>query len=54
MGKVRIVPILINKLDTENVPLRNKVIQALVNLLGERTLEILDRGQRDKFKHYFF
>ncbi len=52
MGKVRIVPILINKLNTDNLPLRNKVIQALVNLLGHRTLELLDDDQKEKFKHY--
>ena len=52
MGKVRIVPVLINKLDTDNLPLRNKVIQALVNLLGYRTLELLDDDQRERFKHY--
>jgi len=52
MGKVRIVPILINKLNTDNLPLRNKVIQGLVNLLGHRTLELLDDDQRERFKHY--
>ncbi len=52
MGKVRIVPTLLHKLDTANIGLRNKIIQALVMLLGDKTLAILDENQRDKFKNY--
>ncbi len=52
MGKIRVVPVLLNKLATNNIPLRNKVIQALVNLMGKRTLEILDKSQREKFESY--
>jgi len=52
MGEIKIVPMLINKLNTDNLPLRNKVIQALVNLLGHRTLELLDDDQIERFKHY--
>ncbi len=52
MGKIRLVPSLLNKLDTDNIPLRNKIIQALVTLLGSRTLELLTEEQRNKFEGY--
>ncbi len=52
MGKIRLVPSLLNKLDTDNIPLRNKIIQALVTLLGSRTLEVLNEKQRNKFEEY--
>ena len=52
MGKVRVVPVLLNKLDTDNIPLRNKVIQALMNLLGKRILEILNKSQKERFEVY--
>ncbi len=52
MGKVRMVPSLLNKLETDNIPLRNKIIQALVTLMGSRTLELLSEGQRNRFEDY--
>jgi len=51
-GSFKAVPLLLNKLDQADVPLRNKIIQALVGILGERTQSLLTKLSRETFFEY--
>ncbi|MFO8031208.1 MAG: HEAT repeat domain-containing protein [Desulfohalobiaceae bacterium] len=52
MGHVKAVPLLLSRMDQAALPLRNKIVQALVKLLGSRTLFLLDKQQQEKFLQY--
>ncbi|MFP4672357.1 MAG: HEAT repeat domain-containing protein [Desulfohalobiaceae bacterium] len=52
MGHIKAVPLLLSRIDQGPLPLRNKIVQALVQLLGSRTLSLLDQAEQEKFLQY--
>jgi HEAT repeat protein len=52
MGHIKAVPLLLARMDQAALPLRNKIVQALVQLLGSRTMSLLDSQQQEKFLQY--
>ncbi|NCC24565.1 MAG: HEAT repeat domain-containing protein [Deltaproteobacteria bacterium] len=52
MGNVKAVPLLMKKLDESPTALRNKIIKAIVGIMGGKALGFLSEGERDKFRHY--
>ena len=52
MGNVKAIPLLLGKLDTAPAALRNKIVQAIVNLLGGKALTFLNSEEQDKFRRY--
>ncbi|MFW6415536.1 MAG: HEAT repeat domain-containing protein [Thermodesulfobacteriota bacterium] len=52
MSDIKVAPFLLQIIDTSNIALRNKIVQALVNLLGSRTLTLLNRDEQEKFLSY--
>ncbi|MEZ0575283.1 HEAT repeat domain-containing protein [Halodesulfovibrio aestuarii] len=49
MGDLKIVPLLIDQMKTAPSPLQNKICKAVVQLLGDKTLELLPADKRDQF-----
>lgn len=49
MGDLKIVPLLIDQMGTAPHPLQNKICRAVVQLLGENTLELLPTDRRAQF-----
>jgi HEAT repeat protein len=52
IGNVKAVPLLLRSMDNAPVPLRNRIVQALVKMLGGQTLHLLDDQEREKFRRY--
>ena len=52
MSDIKVAPFLLQKIDTSNIPLRNKIVQALVNLLGSRILSLLNPKEKEQFQNY--
>ncbi|SIN70525.1 HEAT repeat domain-containing protein [Halodesulfovibrio marinisediminis] len=49
MGDLKIVPLLIEQMETAPAPLQNKICRAVVQLLGDKTLELLPADKREQF-----
>ena len=52
MGNVKAVTMLLMRMDTSATALRNKIVVAVVKILGGRSLTLLSAGERDKFRQY--
>ncbi|MFP4658343.1 MAG: HEAT repeat domain-containing protein, partial [Desulfonatronovibrionaceae bacterium] len=53
MGNIKAVPMLLNKLDSDqDTAMRNKILKAVVNILGGRALSYLSESEKEKFKEY--
>ncbi len=52
IGNIKAVPLLLQSMDAAPVPLRNRIVQALVKMLGSQTLNLLNAAEREKFRHY--
>ncbi len=53
MGSIKAVPMLLSKLDNDlDTAMRNKIIKALVNILGGKAINYLSDTERKKFKEY--
>lgn len=51
MGDLKIVPLLIEQMKTAPAPLQNKICRAVVQLLGDKTLELLPAAKREQFNN---
>ncbi|MCT4536107.1 HEAT repeat domain-containing protein [Halodesulfovibrio sp.] len=49
MGDLKIVPLLVEQMKTAPAPLQNKICKAVVQLLGDKTLELLPADKREQF-----
>jgi HEAT repeat protein len=52
IGNVKAVPLLLRSMDSAPVPLRNRIVQALVKMLGGQTLHLLGQEEMEKFRNY--
>lgn len=52
MGNVKAVPILLKMLDAVSGPLRNKVVKAVVQILGPQSLALLGPKDMEKLREY--
>ena len=52
MNDLKVTPYLLKIVDTSNIPLRNKIVKALVNLLGSRILSVLSQEELERFYNY--
>lgn len=52
MGNIKAVPMLMKRLDTVPAALRNKILRAIVNIMGGRSLSLLSSDEREKFRAY--
>ncbi|HDQ41089.1 MAG TPA: HEAT repeat domain-containing protein [Desulfonatronum sp.] len=52
MGNIKAVPLLLKKLDSSPAALRNKIVKAIVQIMGGRTLTLLPALEQSDFKEY--
>lgn len=52
MGNIKAVPILLKRMDSTAAALRNKVVKAVVRILGGKSLALLSDHERERFKDY--
>ena len=52
MGDIKAVPLLLRRLDSSPTPLGNKIVRAVLNIMGERSLSLLGAKENDKLRGY--
>lgn len=52
MGNVKAVPLLLRYMDKSSTALRNKIVKAVVQILGGRSLNLLSVAEKEKFREY--
>jgi HEAT repeat protein len=52
MGDIKAVPQLLRKLESSPAPLRNKIIRAILSIMGPRTLSLLGQKACDRLRDY--
>ncbi|MFK4763228.1 HEAT repeat domain-containing protein [Desulfobaculum sp. SPO524] len=52
MANVKAVPMLLAQMDSSPTALRNKIVKAIVNILGGKSLKLLSQKEREKFRQY--
>ncbi|MBF0482203.1 MAG: HEAT repeat domain-containing protein [Desulfovibrionaceae bacterium] len=52
IGNIKAVALLLRRMDSSPTPLRNKIVMAVVNILGGKSLNLLTLKERDSFGDY--
>ncbi len=52
MGNLKAVPLLMRRLDSTSGPLRNKIVTAVIKILGGQSVRLLGAKERDKLHEY--
>jgi len=52
MGNIKAVPMLLKRLEESPTALRNKIVKAVVRILGGKSLQLLSRDERENLKVY--
>ncbi len=52
MGNIKAVNLLLRRMDASPTALRNKIVKAVVKILGGKSLTLLTEKERDKFRQY--
>ena len=52
MGNIKAVPLLLKRLDASPTPLCNKIVRAVINILGERSLTLLGAKDCERMRGY--
>jgi HEAT repeat protein len=52
MGNIKAVAMLLRRMDSAPAPLRNKIVKAVVSILGGKSLGLLTLKEREKFGEY--
>jgi len=52
MGDIKVVPLLLKRLDTSTTPLGNKIVRAILNIMGERSLSLLGSKECERLRGY--
>ncbi len=52
MGDIKVVPLLLKRLDSSPTPLGNKIVRAVLNIMGERSLSLLGSKECDRLRGY--
>lgn len=52
MGDIKAVPLLLRRLDSSPPPLSNKIIRAVINIMGEGSLSLLGPKENNKLRGY--
>ena len=52
MGDIKAVPLLLRRLDSSPTPLGNKIVRAILSIMGERSLSLLGARENDKLRGY--
>ena len=52
MGNVKAVTMLLKRIDESPTALRNKIVKAVVKILGGKSLTLLNREERERFRQY--
>ncbi len=52
MGNIKVATVLLQRMDASPTPLRNKIVKAVVDILGSKSLGFLSEGDRKKLKTY--
>jgi len=52
MGDIKVVPVLLKRLDVSATPLGNKIVRAILNIMGERSLSLLGHKECNRLRGY--
>ncbi|MDL2267439.1 HEAT repeat domain-containing protein [Desulfovibrio sp. OttesenSCG-928-G15] len=52
MGDIKAVPLLLKRLESSPTPLGNKIVRAVLNIMGERSLSLLGTKECDRLRGY--
>lgn len=52
MGDIRAVPLLLRRLESSPTPLANKIVRAVITIMGERSLTLLGVKENNKLRGY--
>ena len=52
LGDIKAVPLLLKRLDRSPMPLRNKIVRAILNIMGERSLSLLGGKDCERLRGY--
>ena len=52
-GNIKAVPMLAKHLEDSSIPQRNKILQAIIKILGTKSLPLFYAKDKDKFREYF-
>jgi len=52
MGDIKAVPLLLKRLDSSPTPLGNKIVRAVLNIMGGRSLSLLGTKENDRLRGY--
>jgi len=52
MGNIKAVIMLLKRIDESPTALRNKIVKAVVKILGGKSLTLLSAGERERFRQY--
>lgn len=52
MGDIKVVPLLLKRLESSPTPLGNKIVRAVLNIMGERSLSLLGVKECDRLRGY--
>lgn len=52
MGNIKAVGLLLKRLEASPTALRNKIVKAVVNILGGKSLSLLSQGERENLREY--
>ncbi|MCL1939396.1 MAG: HEAT repeat domain-containing protein [Desulfovibrionaceae bacterium] len=52
MGDIKVVPLLLKRLDSSPTPLGNKIVRAILNIMGERSLSLLGVKECERLRGY--
>ena len=52
MGDIKVVPLLLKRLESSPTPLGNKIVRAVLNIMGERSLSLLGTKECDRLRGY--
>jgi len=52
MGDIKVVPLLLKRLDSSPTPLGNKIVRAILNIMGENSLSLLGVKECERLRGY--
>lgn len=52
LGNIKAVPLLLKRLNSSSVPMRNKIVQAIIKILGGKSLQLFLGKDKERFRGY--
>lgn len=53
LGNIKAVPLLLKRLNDSSPPMRNKIVQAIIGILGGKSLQLFLGKEQERFREYF-